>query len=158
MAEEFTSPATLAIRALLENGAEIELTGEPTDYIVEIPTKAGDRFVVPYSDATLRAHRLRESVRRARRFLHETDPGSTDNFHRATDEIRALVRETVVGRRIDGLQAQNWSGVLVGLRDHTYAIEITLMLWAAKLCATHGLTWLSAQMFGVAAARVCALV
>lgn len=158
MAEELTNPATLAIRALLESGAEIELTGEPTDYIVQIPKKAGDRFVVPYSDAGLRAHRLRESVSRAKRFLYEADSGSTHDFHRATNEISALVRETVVRRRIDGLEAQNWSGILVGLRDHAYAIEIEFMLWAARTCAAQDLTWLSTRMFGVAAARACALV
>jgi len=157
MAEEFTNRATLAIRALLESGAENELTGEPTDYIVQIPRKAGDRFVVPCSDAALRAHKLRQSVRRAKRFLYEADSDSTHNFDKATDEISALVRETVVGRRIDGLQAQNWSGILVGLRDHAYAIEITVMLWAAKTCAAQNLTWLSTRMFGVAAARACAL-
>lgn len=70
LTEDLTNPAVMSMLALLESGADIELTGEPSDRLVEIPTKPGDRFVVPFSDATVRGYKLRQSCRRAKRLLH----------------------------------------------------------------------------------------
>jgi hypothetical protein len=115
-------------------------------------------FIIPSSESTLRAERIRQCLHTARLALEEIDRrSSVSEFSQAAQEIRARVWETVLERRNASMQARNWGGLHARVRDSIYAWEVTWMLWAATKCVIYGFGWLGAEMLGIVSARASAL-